>query len=82
MAQQTAADNAFDAEPPRQEVSQFGEPVAKEQIGGEYWEAYSSDKHELLFVAHYCWNGGEWVKQGLDRHRVSELFNADGWPTN
>ena len=73
--------NCWDADPPRQEVGQFGEPVAKEQIGEKYYEAYSGDRHELLFVAKYEWQGDSWSKIGLDRHELSSLFNAEGWPT-
>lgn len=83
MSKNACTNEPVDAEPPRQEVESFGEPVGKEQIDGEYWEAYSSsDNPELLFIAHYVWDGSKWVKQGLDRHRVSNLFNTDDWPTD
>jgi hypothetical protein len=82
MKQNTDA-NPFDAEPPRQETDLYGEPVAEEQIGEKFWEAYSDDSRpDTLFVAYYEWSGGEWVKHGMDRHRVSNLFNHDGWPTD
>ena len=73
---------ARDAEPPRQEVEHFGEPVAEEQIEDEYWEVYSPEGADKIFVAYYRFESDEWVKHGLDRHRVSKLFNAEGWPTN
>lgn len=67
---------------PRGEADLYGEPVAEHGTEDEYWEAYSSNtSEETLFVAHYVWDG-EWVKDGLDRHKVQHLFNADGWPTD
>jgi len=70
------------ADAPRQEVDSFGEPVASEQVGKVYYEAYSSgDRDSVIFVAKYRWADEEWVKLGLDRHRVSALFNTDGWPS-
>lgn len=79
---QTSEPDCWSADPPRQEIESYGEPVAKEQIGETYWEAYSSDKPDLIFIVKYEWQGSEWVKLGMDRHRVSELFNSEGWPTN
>jgi len=77
----TDAQNPWDAEPPRQETDLYGDPVAEEQIQDTYYEAYSGDNPDTLFIAKYEWDV-EWVKMGLDRHRVSKLFNHDGWPTN
>lgn len=74
------ADNTLNA--PRQEADLYGEPVAEHGTETEYWEAYSSDDPRILFVAYYKQEGGEWVKQGLDRHNVDNLFNFAGWPTN
>lgn len=72
-----------DAEPPRNETDLYGQPVAEEQIGEEYWEVYSSRQDSsILFVAYYKFQDGDWVKQGLDRHRASNLFNKEGWPTD
>ena len=85
MSQTVNADDAnpWDAEPPRNETDHFGEPVAEEQIGDEYWEVYTDETHpDRVFVAHYKFTDSEWVKHGLDRHRPSNLFNADGWPTD
>lgn len=69
-------------EAPRQESDLYGKPVAEHVDGDECWEAYSSENPRVLFVAYYKMEGGEWVKQGLDRHNVDNLFNIVGWPTN
>lgn len=91
MTNATATD---ELEPPRQEADMYGEPVAEYGTDEEYWEAYNpstfepsdpayaTDNAHLLFVAHYIREDGEWVKDGLDRHHVKNLFNFDGWPTN
>jgi hypothetical protein len=80
---QTEETNPGDAAPPRQQVDSYGEPVASERIGEMYYEAYSSAlSPERLFVGKYQWMDGEWVRLGMDRHRVSSLFNEDSWPTD
>jgi len=78
-------------EAPRQEADMYGEPIAEYGTDEEYWEAYNpanfenettDQERESIYVAHYIRKDGEWVKDGLDRHKVQNLFNFDGWPTN
>lgn len=69
--------------PPRGEVELYGEPVAETGDRTEYYEAYTDDEApERLFIAKYTRESGKWVKQGLDRHNIDQLFNEDSWPTN
>lgn len=81
MAQQSASE--FDAPRGTTATELYGEPVAEHVSDGEAFQAFNTDENdERLFVAHYKHNGDEWVKQGMDRHNVQNLFNFDGWPTN
>lgn len=77
-----------DREPPRSEVDLYGEPVAAKQSANHYYEVYA-DRHaeapedvQHVFVAKHTLEAGEWVKQGLDRHRIGNLFNENEWPTD
>lgn len=69
-------------DPPRADADTLGEPVAEEQLEGEYYEVYADSKSNKIFVAKYKWETNEWVKQGLDRFNPSSLFNDNSWPTD
>jgi len=81
-----------DVPPPRQETDVFGDPVASQRDADEYWEAYTNTQPQdsetstgyqhLLFVAYYRLENGEWIKQGLDRHEIKNLFDEQSWPTD
>ena len=85
----TNATTTDELEAPRQEVDMYGEPVAEHGTDSEYWEAYNPSNFENvepgdqtyktradaeLYVFHYIRKDGEWVKTGLDKHHVKDLF--------
>jgi len=80
MAQQKAT--VPDA-PEGTETELYGEPVAEHVTEDEAYQAFTTEINDSrIYVAHFTREGDKWVKQGLDRHNVQNLFNCDGWPTN
>jgi len=65
------------------ETELYGEPVAEHVTETEAYQAFTTETNgSRIFVARFTREGDKWVKQGLDRHNVQDLFNTDGWPTN
>lgn len=70
---------------PRQETDHLGDPVAEyhDEEENKYYEAYTapeSHNPELIFIAQYTQTEDKWIKEGLDRRHIKNLFNEKDWP--